>query len=104
VLAPLPVTELKVEELATVMVPEPLLVVVISAPAAIVKVLPRDTVEFDPEFPAKVIDELAKLALVIPAAPERLEFVKPVIVLEPAAIEAPVIAPAPVTTIDGVLM
>ena len=37
-------------------------------------------------LPVIVMDELARFALVIPAEPERLAFVKPVIVLEPAAI------------------
>lgn len=37
--------------------------------------------------------ELARLALVIPAEPERLELVRPVMVLEPAAIVAPVTVP-----------
>jgi hypothetical protein len=49
-----------------------------------------------------VIEELAKLALVIPAEPDRLEFVSPEIVLDPAVIVAPVIAPAPVIAMVGV--
>ena len=50
-----------------------------------VRVPPKDVAAAVPESPANVIDELAKLALVIPADPERLVLVKPVMVFDPAA-------------------
>lgn len=52
-----------------------------------VSVSPREIVA-PPESPVPVetiIDELARFAFVIPAVPERLEFVNPEIVLLPAA-------------------
>lgn len=118
--APLPVTLDKVLVSAIVTCPEPLLVVVISVPAAIVTVPPCVIVELEPLVAAKVnkvppvwtqvaqvrvneppkdtappppkgeevlmvTEELAKLALVIPAEPDKLALVRPEIVLEPAA-------------------
>src|SRR5438309_509890 len=59
-----------------------------STPALLIVTLePRATAP-PPERPvpaATVTDELARLALVIPAVPDKLAFVKPLIVLEEAA-------------------
>lgn len=54
---PLPVTEDRVELLAMVIVPEPLPVVVMSVPAAMVNVPPWEIVELDPEVEAAVKSE-----------------------------------------------
>ena len=54
-------------------------------------------------LPAETVtDELARLALVMPADPDKLAFVKPEIVFEPAAIVAPVIDPSPTILTVGV--
>ncbi len=127
VLAPLPVTEDKVEVSAMVMVPEPLPVVVISVPAVRVKVPPWEMVELEPEVDAAVKrdpPDTRQVEQVRVSVPPRAtdppppkgeevltvkapEFTKAllgilVMVFDPPEILAPVIAPALVITILGV--
>ncbi len=106
VVAPLPVTLASVSASLAVIVNVPLFVEIVfipptarlSAPVCelsertpvLVRLieLPNET-DPPPESPVPVVtvrDEFAKFALVIPAEPERLVFVKPVIVFDPAAI------------------
>ena len=70
----------------------------LNIPDAIEVVPPKET-----ELPLIVIDELARLALLIAAEPDKFELVKPVTVLEPAAIVllVKVCDPVVVTTVAG---
>jgi hypothetical protein len=76
--------------------PLPVTVANVSASVAVkVKALPSETLPPPVNIPAEFIvnDELARFAFVIPALPDKLALVKPVIVLLPAAIVAPVKVP-----------